>query len=244
MGETVLAEWILKCAAGAERGSAIYGDLVELAATRDRTWFWTVYTRTLIALIWRTQIAFVIAVASVWVMCRVYPMWVQYRLGHLAAGWHVNMFFGRVAVVSGPYLNLIAMCLWFALPFAWLAFGRRDGLTRFAGILFLTTLPVWSFREWLLDVSSIATAVVLLAAILSSHWRRPFAILAITCVTGVTAVLLLIRLLAMSAGRAFVTAPTKGIGWLTITLALAIATVVCCLLHRRLLRERPTIARR
>lgn len=176
-------------------------------------------------------------------MCRVYPMWVQYRLRHLAAGWHVSMFFGRVAVVSGPYLNLIAMCLWFALPFAWLAFGRQDRLTRFAGILFVATLPVFSFREWLLDVSSIATLVVSLAAIFSSHWRRPFAILVITCATCVTTMLLLIRLLTMATGRAFATyAPTKGIGWLTTMLALAIAAFVCCLLHRRLLRHQTTIS--
>lgn len=64
MRKTALAEWILKRAAGSERGGAIYGDLVELAASRGRAWFWAAYVRTLIALIWRTQIAFVIASAA------------------------------------------------------------------------------------------------------------------------------------------------------------------------------------
>ena len=214
-----------------------------MAAARGRVWFWMAYARTLIALTWRTQAAFLIAVVSVRTMCFVYPMWVQYELRHLAAGWHINMFFGQLAVASGPFLNLIAMCLWFVLPYVWMRFGRRDRLTQFAGALFLSTFPVFSFREWLIDASSIATMIVLLGAILSSRWRRPFAVLAITFATTVAAITIFFRALAMSANHAFRTfAPTKGEGWLTAVFALAVAALVCSVLHRRLLSQRPAIA--
>jgi len=227
-----LPESLLGSFAGRDRAAAIYGDLVELAATRGRAWFWMAYARTLMALTWRAQAAFVISVVSVRTMCFVYPRWVQFQLQHLAAGMHINMFFGQLAVASGPCLNLIAMCLWFVLPYVWLRFGRRDRLTQLACVLCLSTLSVFGFREWLVDVSSIVTMVVLLAAIVSSRWRRAFAVLATTFATVGIAMMIPFRALV----------PTKGFDWLTTTFALAVAALVCSVLHRRLLCQRAAIA--
>lgn len=234
------AEWMLKRTAGAERGTAVYGDLTEMAATRDGAWFWLAYARTMAVLTWRWVAAFVIALASMRMMWWIYPLWFQYQLHHMAAEWHVNMYFGRFAVVSGPYLNLISYCLWFALPFAWFAFGRKDRLTRFAGVLFLATLPLY-FRFWLIGVSSAGTIIVLAGALFSSYWRRAFAVLAVTCAVGIAIVTAAFRVLAMSAGREFRTySPTRGVGWLAMTFALALAALVCSALHRRLLQpQRP-----
>ncbi len=235
MSKTTVAEWILKRAAGAGRGTAIFGDLTELAAARGTAWFRFAYARTLISFAWRMPAAFAAATASVWTMSQLYPMWVQYQLHNLTAGWHVDMFFGRVAMVSSPFLQAIARCLWFTLPFAWLAFGRQDGVTRLAWVLCLSTLPVFSYRVWLMDASCIATLALLMSSGFSSQWRRPFAVLAITCLTVVAAVGIVFRLLAMHAGRPFATyAPTRGIRWLATTCALAVAALICSSLHRRL----------
>jgi hypothetical protein len=241
--KTTPAEWLLARLTGPERAAAIYGDLEELSATRGRLWFWTTYVRTLIDLGWRTPVAFLIAIVSVRIMCRVYPRWVQYELRHLPTQWHINLFYGQLAVTSRPLLNAIAMCLWFALPYAWMRFGRRDRVTQVAGILFVSTLPVFSFREWLVDVSSILTMLILLAAVISPLWRRPLAVLTLTLVTSVAAIFGCNSLLAMTAHRAFLTfSPARGVGWLTTAFALAIAAFVCSRLHRLLLRQRSAIA--
>jgi hypothetical protein len=233
-----VAEWVLKRAAGEERGAAVYGDLVELATTRGSGWFRVAYVRTMVALTWRRVAAFAIGMASLRAMWWVYPIWFQYQVHYTSRVWQENMFVGRFAVVSGPFLNLISFCLWFALPFAWFAFGRKDRLTQFAGALFLATLPVY-FHFWLIGVSSAAAIVVLLGAVFSSYWRRALAVLAVTCAIGVTAVTAAFRLLAVSSGREFRTySPTAGAGWLATMLALALAALVCSALHRWLLRPR------
>jgi hypothetical protein len=152
-----LAERLLARITDPTRAAAIFGDLLELAATRGRLWFWTAYTRTLISLGWRTPAAFLIALTSVRIMVFVYPRWVHHVLRHLTGEWPVSMFLGQLAVAFGPLLNAIAMCLWFALPYAWMRFGLRDRLTQFACVLFFCTLPVFSFQMWLIDLSSILT---------------------------------------------------------------------------------------
>jgi len=238
--KTTSAEWLLARLTTPTRASAIFGDLVEVSATRGRLWFWFAYARTLIALGWRTLAAFLIAIASVSIMFRIYPMWVQHELRHLSTGWPVNMFFGQLAVASGPLLNSIAMCLWFALPFAWIRFGLRDRLTTFACVMFLSTLGVFSFRPWLIDGASILTTFAILAALLSSGWRKPLAVLALTFATAIAAVAGCFRLLAMTEHEAFLTfSPTREVGWLVTAFALAITAIVCSLLHRRLLRTKP-----
>ncbi len=237
-----IAESILARTIGSARAAAIYGDLLELAAARGRLWFLAAYLRTLLALTWRAPAAFLVALACVRIMCRVYPMWVQHAVRHLPAQWQGSMFYGQLAVASGPLLNAIAMCLWFALPFAWMRFGLRDRLTTFACVMFFSTLGALSFRVWLIDVSSILTALAILAALLSSRWRRPFAVLALTSATAIAAIVSCFRLLAMSQHQPFITfSPTKGVGWLVTAFALAIAAFVCSRAHRRLLPARPAI---
>jgi hypothetical protein len=221
---------------GPDRAAAIYGDLLEISATRGPLWFWTAYARTLVSLGWRTPAAFLVAIASVRVMCLIYPRWIQHMARHLPGAWQVSMFFGQLAVASGPLLNAIAMCLWFALPYAWMRFGLRDRLTQFACVLFLCTLPVFSFQVWLIDLSSGITMLALLAALLSSRWRRPLIVLTSTSVTAIAAIVACFHVLASSEHQAFRSfSPTRGVGWLITAFALAGAAFVCSLLHRRLL---------
>ncbi len=235
-----LPEAILARITDPTRAAAILGDLLELSATRGRLYFWTAYARTLISLGWRTPAAFLIALTSVRIMCLVYPRWVQLMLRHLHSEGQVSMFFGQLAVASGPLLNAIAMCLWFALPFAWMRFGLRDRLTRYACVLFFCTLPVFSFQMWLIDVSSILTMLALLAALLTPLWRRPLAVLALTSATAIAAITCF-RILATIDHQRFITfSPTKGVGWLTTAFALSIAAIVCSRLHDHLLRPRST----
>ena len=53
-----LSEALLARLTDPTRAAAIYGDLVELAASRGRAWFWLAYLRTLATLLWRTPTAF------------------------------------------------------------------------------------------------------------------------------------------------------------------------------------------
>ena len=170
-------------------------------------------------------------------MVFVYPRWVHHVLRHLTGEWPVSMFLGQLAVAFGPLLNAIAMCLWFALPYAWMRFGLRDRLTQFACVLFFCTLPVFSFQMWLIDLSSILTMLALVAALLTPLWRRSLAVLALTSVTAIAAVTSSFRILAAVDHQRFITfSPTKGVGWLTTAFALSVAAIVCSRLHRWLLK--------
>lgn len=238
-----LPEAVLTLLTGRDRAAAIMGDLAELATSRGRLWFYISYARTLLAVGWRAGAAFLVALASVRVMTRLYPMWVQHQLHHLAAARQVNMFFGQLAVTTGPLLDAIAMCLWFTLPFAWVLFGRHDRVTRSAMALFCSTLPVFSLGAWLIDASLILTLLVLLAALFSSGWRRPMVVVALTSMTAIAGIIASIRLLALLAHRAFLTfTPSRGVGWLSTAFALGLAGIVCTRLHAVLLRTRPAVA--
>jgi hypothetical protein len=242
MRRASIPEWILARITDPARAAAVMGDLEELAVARGRVWFWSAYVRTLVALGWRACVAFFLSLVSVATMVRLYPIWVHHELGHLSTGWHVNVFFGQLAVESGPLLNAIAMSLWFVLPFAWMRFGRRDRLTTFASAMFLSTMGVFSFRPWLIDASSIATLLIILAALFSSLWRRPLTILVVTSLTMIAAMVGSFRLLAMNQHRAFITfSPATDVRWAITTFVLAFVAFVCSLLHRKLLRTCPTV---
>jgi hypothetical protein len=92
-----LAESLLARLADKDRAAAIYGDLVELSATRGRLWFWTVYARTLISLGWRTPVAFVVAIVSMRVMFKAVIPWIfhSFWLTHRNRQWANPGLFGE-----------------------------------------------------------------------------------------------------------------------------------------------------
>lgn len=159
MPKSGLTEWMLKRAAGTGRGTAIYGDLVELAAARGTTWFWMAYARTLISLTWRVVAALVVAMS-------LYQL-----LG--------NTLFHRVHGPSGPYPPTFLIFwfgpwfLWFVLPFAAVLYGVRDCFVQFTAIAALGTTIEFLFlpRFSLLGVI-VALTLAAFAVLFSGSWRQ------------------------------------------------------------------------
>ncbi len=56
-----VAELLLALFTGREQATVIYGDLIEMAATRGHLWFAAAYARTLISLSWRILVALFVA---------------------------------------------------------------------------------------------------------------------------------------------------------------------------------------
>jgi hypothetical protein len=165
------AEWMLKRAAGAERGTAMYGDMVEIAAARGSAWFWMAYARTLIALTWRTAAA-ILAVISV-----------QYLRGAVAMkllGGPISYNDPRLHAWRVPYLAhfswdvsiRVMFTLWIVLPYVAMRFGLRNRLTYLAGVLLLLSVPVYTLRAEIYQITGVACAAVILAALASVGWRR------------------------------------------------------------------------
>jgi hypothetical protein len=178
MRKIPFAEWFLSQDIGPERAAAILGDLTEMAATRGRLWFWTAYARSVVSLGWRTPVAILAAVVSV--------KYLRRRALHLLL--YVIGFNHSPLVVAGRYSHLavfswIVSCsatsfLWIVFPYVAFRFGVRNRLTYLAGTLFLLSLPVYTFRPQVYQLTGLACALVAVAALASPPWRRQMIFLA------------------------------------------------------------------
>jgi hypothetical protein len=173
-----IAEWMLKHAAGAERGTAVYGDLTEMAGTRGHLWFWFAYARTLFIFTWRTPVAVVAAVVSIkYLRSRVFARLLGAYYIHPN---YARIYEDRMLVHRHPYLSHIpstvslaaVSVLWIVLPYIAIRFGLKNRLTYLAGVLFLLGLPVYTFRPQLFIVTGFASALIVVAALASAEWRR------------------------------------------------------------------------
>ena len=182
MPKTTVAEWILKRAEGAERGTAIYGDLTELATTRGRTWFWLAYARTMVALTWRTVAAFAIMYSylrSPWVLGAIRSFmhwlfrWVPYASHeYRPPAWYFHL----------TPLSMLLTGLYFLTPFLLVRFGLRDRLTQLASVLFLVSLSTYSNRLLVAVPVMAITAATVFVALCLRQWCRPMLVLAL-CLT-------------------------------------------------------------
>jgi hypothetical protein len=184
MDSLKLLEAILARFTPRDRAASILGDLTELSATRGRLWFYAACARTLIALAWRTPVAFLIAVAGVWLSFRGIIL-MQHAMHLRLSG--EGLFRGyntlqRIAPWRPPMRMRILQgeCyfLFFALPFALVRFGVRSRLTQLAFALLLLALPIYSLRAMPMDLAVVFTVVAIVAAIFLPLWRRPMIALA------------------------------------------------------------------
>jgi hypothetical protein len=159
------AEWMLARAAGDVRGVAIYGDLLELAATRGRVWFWMAYVRTLVALTWRTPAAFAcgtVVFAAMYQLPTALPRsW--WRLW--TANWIHHLYF----VLGTQYVVLL---LWFLLPFIATRCGLQDRLVRL--LLVVSVIETLGFLAPVVPLLAVFNGLAVLtvvAAISSKEWR-------------------------------------------------------------------------
>ncbi len=173
MHKPTVLESVLALFAGRARAAAIYGDLLELAATRPRTSFWIGYLRTLLSLSWRSLAAFFAgAIVFAFLYDRlVFPyMW----------------FFAMDHPHIGEPLGDASLMLCFLLPFAAIRYGLRDRAVQLAFAAALVSAGVlllglgWLLPEfWLAFVLLIAVCIVA-----STPWRTSLVPLAASCTVG------------------------------------------------------------
>jgi hypothetical protein len=252
-----LAESFLALFAGRDRAAAIMGDLEELAATRGRLWFWINYFRALISLGWRTPVAFVAGFSGFLLLMAVLSAWVRSHGASVTAHRPPSGIPAKLIFLATMFLASFSLSLWFAAPFAILRFGFRDRMAQLYGVFFLLAAPVFFHSNRVALLCALMTVAVIVAALVSEPWRRPMIVIAAMSVAVVVCLTTCSDLAAkiyhphfhLKAGPvAMGVSPVafNPVSWfavrLTFAIALLIAAVVCSLLHRWLLRQRPAIA--
>ena len=177
-----LAESLLARAIGPTRARAVFGDLLELAATRGRLWYIATYLRTLIAFTWRTPAAFLIAFITFYVLYRSNVTW---------------YFFGRGAplMLRHPYIAAtlfnVILQLWFLVPFAAVRYGVRDRFVQlaFAASLIASCACGCIAVAGLSVVLTVLTLLAIAALLVSARWRGALMALSATIAVGVVTVL-------------------------------------------------------
>jgi hypothetical protein len=227
-----LAESLLARVTSPTRAPAILGDLLELATTRGRLYFWTAYARTLILFGWRSPVALVAAsVCTYWLGPIVWHSMrtLAHPLRHVLVTYPPTVFL--FAVLGNALLGLF-----FLVPFLMIRFGLHDRLTRLAGAIFVVTLPYFSLVPVIVLVIGPLMVVAALVALCLRRWRRPMIVLALALVPQyvvVTAWLSFPRglILFHLQGRIQMMAPRL--------MAFAVTAIVCVYLHRLLLDQSP-----
>jgi hypothetical protein len=224
-----------------DRAASILGDLTELSATRGRLWFYAAYTRTLIALAWRTPVAFAFAFISLrFLFTVVLPGLAAHRMPHLRDAGLFGQYNRHIRLITWNISIVTAQCLWFVLSYVAIRFGLRNRLAQLTGVLLLLALPVYTSRPWLMDLSAILTAAVIACAFLLPPWRKSMLVLAATCLTATaTAFTCFYTLLRINHPHRFTLTPFESKACEII--ALTAAVFVLSRLHSLLLRQPPTL---
>ena len=183
MSNRNLAEFLLARAVGPTRASAICGDLLELAATRGRLWYWTAYIRTLVTFTWRGVLAFLVALVTFSVLYRMNTM-----VLHPGSG---GALLCR-AVLPHPYvrtaIGYVTYQLWFLVPSAMVRYGVRDRFVQL-GLAFalLASCAFYCIALPVLPLALAALALLTLAAFATSaRWRGQAVALAAAIAVGIT----------------------------------------------------------
>lgn len=267
MPRTHLPEWLLACAAGRTRAAAIYGDLLELAQTRGRLWFWAAYLRTLAQLFWRPAIAFLLGylvyVLPSFSLSGFFANYVHRgpwrapgigpaaRFCALLQHWVAPLWLVvPVAVdrllfsLAGPLLTAVVIPLWFVLPYTAARYGFRDRLVQLACAAFVGSTVVALDPPALTPLFAIISVMAVAATVFLPAWRRPVVVLAITLVAGFTSVAALFEGVALATiyireqlGPAYYVSGFSLPGKTISLFALFVPAVVCSLLHRWLLER-------
>jgi hypothetical protein len=244
MPKVPFAEWFLSQDIGPERGAAIMGDLEELAATRGRLWFWTEYIRTIISLGWRTGgSAFILAFICVRFMYGTVIQWLMnHRVPTLMQAGLFGVYNPHVRMITWNISMVMAQFLCFATPFVVVRFGLRNRLTQLTCALFVISMPVYTLRPWVMDLSGLLSILLIAAALVATPWRKPLAVLAGTCLPAIAVKATYLFLLPSYRYRHIPRMPSS---WVVVSDAasFALAAIVCLYLYRRLLQRRPVTDR-
>lgn len=229
-----VAEWVLKRAAGAERGTAMYGDLVELRPARGGAWFWMAYLRTLVALTWRTWVGLAVAWAVAVMLGR---LWLHAML-HFPRAWRRHWTYS----VSYLWLNGWSKQLVLLASYAAVRYGPRDRMARAGLVLWLPLTGVvllFPAQQVAIPLAALALAV-LGAFLLLPKWRGAAASLA--AAAAASTVLFyglepLDRQLWWYRVHAYYRPLPTVLLYILDVLYVAVPLVVCTWLHRRFVPE-------
>ena len=223
-------EWTLARFTEQERAAAILGDLLEIAKTKGRAWFWANFARVLARLAWRGPAAWVVGY-GVGVM-----LFEHFTTGDLASN-SLNMSAGNptttVPMMAAMVVAALSVPGWFIAPYGAVRFGLGDGMSRLAvPLCAVATLGLWqSQSQMTMMVCAVLIIVTVLAALLLGQWRPVIALGATGCL-GVGATCLVTDgagLLAFHYGWSY------GVRWVLVRVAcmigFAMVTAVYSLLH-------------
>lgn len=243
MPKTTSTEWLLARLTTPDRAAAILGDLTEMAATRSRLWFWTAYARTVVSLGWRTPVAVLAVVLSEkYIRSRGLFMWLLHPLAiH-------NFYEARRLAMQHPFLShfgwtaslQVEFTLWYVLPYVMVRFGLRNRLTYLAGTLFLLGIPGLTLNPRVYEITGIACALLIIAALASPLWRRQMIFLA---ANWPVTPLVFYFCVAHPVLRIFHHGPFPADFFgmrIDEPFAIGITVMICPLLYRWLLQPRPT----
>jgi hypothetical protein len=231
-----LAEVLLALFTGHDRAAVLYGDLLEMSATRGRVWFCATYTRTLISLAWRAPVAFASGILVFNLLTSLLERWI---IRHPAL-WRTSMQTTPAIFHIGPLLATATIPLWFALPYAFIRYGSRDRLVRLAALTFLLTTLTFLYLPYASLASAVLSAAILLAAFASATWRRPAIVLMATIATGAAAFVVIQNVTSLADQYLIEYARLPQLSLLAWEIAvlssMALVAVVCSRMHTLLLR--------
>jgi len=239
-----IAEWLLARFTDPTHAAAIMGDLLELSSTRSRLWFWAAYARTLTTLGWRTGgSAFILAFVCVRFMYGTVIQWLMnHRVPTLMQAGLFGVYNPHVRIVTWNISMVMAQFLCFATPFVVVRFGLRNRLTQLTCALFVISMPVYTLRPWVMDLSGVLTILLIVAALVATPLRKPLAVLAGTCLPAIAVKATYLFLLPSYRYRHI---PRMPASWVVVSDAtsFAVAAIVCLYLYRRLLQRPPVTDR-
>lgn len=176
-----LAESLLARAIGPTRAHAVLGDLLELAATRGRLWYFITYIRTLVSFTWRGPAAFLIAFIIFSVLARL--------------NWLAHFHWRSGLMIRHPYVSTTLVYttfqLWFLAPFAAVRYGVHD---RFVQLTLVTSL-IASCAYCCMALPALPlvlaafTLLAITALLVSAQWRRSLIALSATIAVGIVTVM-------------------------------------------------------
>jgi len=189
-------EWVLSCFTTRDRAISILGDLLEVAESNGRLWFWTSFARVFFSLAWRKPTALLVAYAiggTIFAfLTNADPLWNE-------IGFKVEPS-GPIATVAVMIVIPSAVALWFLAPYSVLRFGLHDQFTQIAAPLFIVTTIGVLFPD-LMTTCAVITVVAILSGLFLHSWRRSLIAFCVTVGAGVGALTGMVSLIDKTVDR-------------------------------------------
>jgi hypothetical protein len=175
MPDRNLTEVLLTRSIGAQRAAAIAGDLLELASTRGKLWYFVASAKTVLSITWKLPVAFLMACMGFILVQRLtwalYPFVLPVLLQH--------PFLAEI-------LGRIAWDLTGLAAFAGIRYGIHDRLFKLSCAAFaIATLTYVCLHQSLpVPVLAVLGSLAAVGLLVSTKWRGAFLLLTLAVVVG------------------------------------------------------------